>query len=350
MCSYTSIQNIDVATPACQIFAAYADERLGATALADRLNDAGQRNRGGRLWANQAVLRVIRNPVYIAKITHGTEIYDAKHEPIVDEAFFARAQALLDERSTEPAVVAPSTSEYLLSGLVRCQGLPRRACGRGRTWPQRLLPLLRLPHPPSQRSTRLLGSTRPGPDYTITLSFGTTSGSSSPPTHSTTTGGTTSPPAPTRYTTTTTLTDTPNPAAVGETVALTSTTTFEGSPVTGGTVTFSYNGAQLCSGVAVSSGSASCATTALPAGTDTVTATYSGVAGQYTPSSGQPTIHVGANPPPVYYPTCARRRSEATERERRSRRRSPTPSETRSSARTCRSLRSLAAGPGRLQP
>ena len=144
---------------------------------------------------------------------------------------------------------------------------------------------------------------RPGPDYTITLSFGTTSGSSSPPTHSTTTGGTTSPPAPTRYTTTTTLTGTPNPAYVGEAVTLTSTTTFQGSPVTGGTVSFSYAGTQLCSGIAVSDGSASCATTALPAGTDTVTATYSGVAGKYTPGSGETTIHVGAHPPPVYYPT-----------------------------------------------
>ncbi|GEM_PF-5000932 len=144
---------------------------------------------------------------------------------------------------------------------------------------------------------------RPGPDYTITLRFGTASGSSSPPVHSTARGGTTAPPSPTRYTTTTTLTGTPDPAYVGETVTLASTTTFQGSPVTGGTVTFSHDGTQLCSGIAVSGGSASCATTALPAGTDTVTATYSGVAGTYTASTGETTIHVGATAAPVYYPT-----------------------------------------------
>ncbi len=117
----TLVAEPDEAALVRTIFAAYADERLGATALANRLNDAGQRNRGGRLWSNQTILRVVRNPVYIGKITHGTEIYDAKHEPIVDEALFARARALLDERSAESTVVAPSTSEYLLSGLVRCQ-------------------------------------------------------------------------------------------------------------------------------------------------------------------------------------------------------------------------------------
>jgi site-specific DNA recombinase len=117
----TLVAEPDEAAVVNAIFTAYADERLGATALASRLNDAGQRNRGGRLWSNQSVLRVIRNPVYIAKITHGTETYDAKHEPIVDEALFARARALLDERSAESAAVAPTTSEYLLSGLVRCQ-------------------------------------------------------------------------------------------------------------------------------------------------------------------------------------------------------------------------------------
>jgi hypothetical protein len=53
----------------------------------------------------------------------------------------------------------------------------------------------------------------------------------------------------------------------------------------------------------VAVGLASCATTALPSGTDTVTASYSGVAGKDTPSSGETTIHVGAHPPPVYYPT-----------------------------------------------
>ena len=107
-----------------KIFAAYADEHLGATGLANRLNSAGLRNRGDRLWSNQTVLRVLRNSVYVGKISHGDEVYDGKHPSIVDGDLFARARALLDERAALVANRAPNTSEYLLTGMLRC-----RACG-----------------------------------------------------------------------------------------------------------------------------------------------------------------------------------------------------------------------------
>ncbi len=105
-------------------YAAYADEHLGATGLANRLNGAGLRNRGDRLWSNQTVLRVLRNTVYVGKISHGDEVYDGKHPSIVDGDLFARAQALLDERAALVENRAPNTSEYLLTGMLRC-----RACG-----------------------------------------------------------------------------------------------------------------------------------------------------------------------------------------------------------------------------
>ncbi len=127
----TLVPDTDEASVVEAIFAAYADERLGATVLANRLNDTGQRNRGNRLWSNQTVLRIIRNPVYIGKITHGTETYDGKHEPIIDDDLFARAQALLDERSAASTVVAPTVSEYLLSGLLRCQACSGAYVGAG---------------------------------------------------------------------------------------------------------------------------------------------------------------------------------------------------------------------------
>ncbi len=107
-----------------KIFSAYADEHLGATGLANRLNSAGLRNRGDRLWSNQTVLRVLRNPVYVGKISHGDEVYDGKHPSIIDGDLFARARALLDDRAALVENRAPNTSEYLLTGLLRC-----RACG-----------------------------------------------------------------------------------------------------------------------------------------------------------------------------------------------------------------------------
>jgi len=102
------------------MFARYVDERCGAPSLAHWLNDTGQRSRRGRLWSTQTVLRVLRNPVYLGKIAHGEDLHDGKHKAILDERTFNQAQQLLGQRSTGTAAVVPNTSDYLLSGLLRC--------------------------------------------------------------------------------------------------------------------------------------------------------------------------------------------------------------------------------------
>lgn len=82
---------------------------------------SGQRSRHGKLWSNQTVLRVLRNPVYLGKIAHGDDLHDGKHQSILDESLYTRAQLLLDERAAESTTTRPTTSEYLLSGKLRCQ-------------------------------------------------------------------------------------------------------------------------------------------------------------------------------------------------------------------------------------
>ncbi|MHB1508004.1 MAG: recombinase zinc ribbon domain-containing protein [Acidimicrobiales bacterium] len=47
-----------------------------------------------------------------------------KHPSIIENELFARAQALLDERAAVVENRAPNTSDYLLTGMLRC-----RACG-----------------------------------------------------------------------------------------------------------------------------------------------------------------------------------------------------------------------------
>jgi len=117
----TLVADPDEAAIVQAIFAKYVEERYGATALANWLNDTGRRSRNGKLWSNQTVLRVLRNPVYLGKIAHGDDLHEGKHDPIVDESVFARAQLLLDERAAESTTIRPTTSEYLLSGKLRCQ-------------------------------------------------------------------------------------------------------------------------------------------------------------------------------------------------------------------------------------
>jgi site-specific DNA recombinase len=102
------------------IFTAYADEHLGAKAIAVRFNEAGHRSRTGRTWNNQTILRLIRNPVYIGKIAHGDDVHEGKHEAIIEEDLYARAHALLAKRSAESAKVIPVQSTYTLGGKARC--------------------------------------------------------------------------------------------------------------------------------------------------------------------------------------------------------------------------------------
>jgi poly(3-hydroxybutyrate) depolymerase len=76
--------------------------------------------------------------------------------------------------------------------------------------------------------------------------------------------------------TTTVLTSTPNPANVGQTVTLTATVTGQvgNSPITGN-VSF-YNGSTKLSGQSLVNGVATYKTSKLPAGTDQITAVYTG--------------------------------------------------------------------------
>src|SRR5438105_1380517 len=82
--------------------------------------------------------------------------------------------------------------------------------------------------------------------------------------------------APTKSTTTTTLSSSPNPSLVGQTVTFTATVTSTSSTIPNGeTITFTFNGTVLGTAT-TSAGTASLGVSSLPAGSDTVTASYPG--------------------------------------------------------------------------
>ncbi|MFB7885714.1 Ig-like domain repeat protein [Microbacterium sp. NPDC056057] len=86
--------------------------------------------------------------------------------------------------------------------------------------------------------------------------------------------------------TSTSLTSSLNPSLVGQAVTFTATVTAGGSPVTAGTISFADAGSPLGGAVALdANGTATLTTSALPAGTHPLTATYSGTAA-YATSSG----------------------------------------------------------------
>ena len=103
-----------------EMFTAYVEEGLGGKAIANKLNDSGRTTRSGKPWTNQTIFRLLRNPVYIGKIAHGSDVHDGKHDGIIDEEVFARVNELLVERAAVSATLIPSLSTYTLASRTRC--------------------------------------------------------------------------------------------------------------------------------------------------------------------------------------------------------------------------------------
>ena len=76
---------------------------------------------GGKLFHKQAVVNMLTNPVYVGKMKWNDQIFDGKHEPILDDLVFAKVQEILgNNRKTRTNYASPRDHVYLLQGLLRC--------------------------------------------------------------------------------------------------------------------------------------------------------------------------------------------------------------------------------------
>lgn len=93
------------------------------TKLRDYLNENGIL-RNGKLWNYQGVSRILRNPVYKGMIRFRGEVYQGKHEPIINAELFDRTQKELKKRQIEEYKRnnnrRPFRAKYMLSGIIRC--------------------------------------------------------------------------------------------------------------------------------------------------------------------------------------------------------------------------------------
>jgi site-specific DNA recombinase len=74
---------------------------------------------GGR-WTKSMVGRLLRNPLYLGKVSIEGELFDGEHKAIVDEAKFTRVAAQLDSGRNGRDMVARNLHGFMLRGLVRC--------------------------------------------------------------------------------------------------------------------------------------------------------------------------------------------------------------------------------------
>lgn len=118
-----------------EIYDLYEQHR-SALAVARIINGRGRetkryRSQSGRLkpgkrWSKDAVLRVLKNPVYAGLIPYVDEIYEGEHEGIIVSERFRRMQYLLEGHGPRSRARGRNP-EYVLRGLLRC------ACGKALT-------------------------------------------------------------------------------------------------------------------------------------------------------------------------------------------------------------------------
>ncbi|MFE3280692.1 recombinase family protein [Nocardia sp. NPDC059239] len=121
------------------IFDLYTRKRLGARAVAAELNARGHRASTGREWTGHHVLRILPNRTYLGELTFRDVTVTDTHPALIDTATFDHAQTVLDARGESHAHRAANSSDYLLTGRLRCPRCGRamvgtRATGRHRTY------------------------------------------------------------------------------------------------------------------------------------------------------------------------------------------------------------------------
>jgi len=108
-----------------RIFRLYAEERMGAEAIAKILNAEGHRCKNGVPFARPKVLWILRNPVYVGKVVYRGKVHAGRHERVVDEQTFEAVQAILAERGESQALKRGHPSDYMLLGVLRCGAVAR---------------------------------------------------------------------------------------------------------------------------------------------------------------------------------------------------------------------------------
>ena len=127
--------NATEALAVLQMFTMKAN-RITQRKIADWLNaeEFRTRNRHGdgqpRRFTSYSVRDILTNPFYVGKIRYNGEVYDEKHQAIVEQELFDAVQAL---RGSQPKVRSRGGAIGALKGLARCWGCGETIWSR-RNW------------------------------------------------------------------------------------------------------------------------------------------------------------------------------------------------------------------------
>ncbi|MCA7010853.1 recombinase family protein [Wolbachia endosymbiont of Tribolium confusum] len=86
--------------------------------LARELNSQGYRTKGkSDIFKKATVRRIVTNPIYVGKIKHYEKEYEGKHEAIIEEEKWQKAQELIKDQPYRKA----KYEEALLKGIIKCK-------------------------------------------------------------------------------------------------------------------------------------------------------------------------------------------------------------------------------------
>jgi site-specific DNA recombinase len=103
-----------------RIYAEYLDG-AGIGLIAEGLDEDGVKPPRGNLWDRHTVANVLDQPAYVGKVKNRDDLFDGKHEPIVEEAVWLLAAAQRQERKSGTTAGRPPNGTHLLvNGLFRC--------------------------------------------------------------------------------------------------------------------------------------------------------------------------------------------------------------------------------------
>ena len=126
------LPNPNEVTLVARIFKMYVVERLGAQSVCVTLNDAGERKRTGKPWDRRVILLILQNPIYVGKLQWRGVVHEGKHESIVPQQLFDRAQRILQERREDlKGRQWHNKDERMLTGVIRCRSCRSRMFGGG---------------------------------------------------------------------------------------------------------------------------------------------------------------------------------------------------------------------------
>ncbi|PIR19227.1 MAG: resolvase, partial [Elusimicrobia bacterium CG11_big_fil_rev_8_21_14_0_20_64_6] len=83
---------------------------------------------GGRRFNKGNLDYVLRNPVYIGKISHKGDVHEGEHKGIVEPSIFERVSRMLTANGKKNTSPNQDKHNFMLRGLVRCG-----ACGHAMT-------------------------------------------------------------------------------------------------------------------------------------------------------------------------------------------------------------------------